>query len=263
MKWLHAFCIENKISYYVLGGTLLGAVRHKGFIPWDDDIDVGMPREDYERFKACAGSIPKGSKYLLETPTENREFGVLFCKLYDTETTLIENTRFKARRGLYIDIFPIDGIGNTPEESRKNYKKIHRKKAFQYITVCRLKKKRSFFKNAAVLFSRMFTAGWKKRAIKIDRLCASRPYDECRFVGNLLGAWNEREIVERAWMGEPVLYPFEDMQVYGPCNADRYLTAVYGDYKKIPPEGQRGGSHDYLFLDLSTPYLAKETAAKQ
>lgn len=110
LKWFHEFCIENKLRYYALGGTMLGAIRHKGFIPWDDDIDVGMPREDYDKMIELV--IDKqDEKYRLEKPLQNKDFVYQYCKLYDTSTTLVENTRYKTKRGVYLDIFPLDGIG--------------------------------------------------------------------------------------------------------------------------------------------------------
>ncbi len=254
LKWFHAFCEEHGLRYFVLGGALLGAVRHKGFIPWDDDIDIGLPRTDYERFKNCMKELPQGSRYVLETPLEHKEFGISFCKLFDTSTTRIENTRFKPLRGLDIDIFPLDGIGNTYAESLKNYKKIHFKKGYQYIKTCAFRKGRKFYKNFVIFCARCLPFAWKRLAKKIDRLCAARPYEECVYIANLLGKWGKREIVERSWMGEPTLYPFEDMQVYGPCDAEKYLTAVYGDYMQLPPEEERVGGHDYLYVDLNTPY---------
>ena len=257
LKWFHAFCAENQIAYYVLGGTLLGAVRHKGFIPWDDDIDIGLPREDYERLKQCTDGLPQDSRYILEVPSSEKDFDYLYCKLYDTHTTLAEHVRARTKRGLYLDIFPLDGIGNTYEESLKNYKGILTAINFYNTRVCALRKGRKLYKNLAILVSRCIPGIFynkKKRAAKIDRMCASRPYNESVYVGNLLGNWGKREIVERAWMGVPTLYPFEDMQVYGPCDADKYLTAIYGDYMQLPPEEKRVSNHDYLYMDLNTPY---------
>ncbi|MDE6558154.1 MAG: LicD family protein, partial [Clostridia bacterium] len=74
LKWFHAFCVEHNLRYYALGGTLLGAVRHKGFIPWDDDIDVGMPRKDYNRFIKLMKNADGQSVFRLETPLENKDF---------------------------------------------------------------------------------------------------------------------------------------------------------------------------------------------
>ena len=105
MGWFHNFCVNHNLRYYAAGGTMLGAIRHKGFIPWDDDIDIVMPRTDYEKLEQLMkNQVCK--RYLLETPnTDAKDFFYTFSKLYDTETTLIENTKYKIKRGIYLDIF--------------------------------------------------------------------------------------------------------------------------------------------------------------
>lgn len=122
LSWFHNLCNNNNLNYYAIGGTALGAIRHGGFIPWDDDIDVGMPRTDYEKFIKIANKYSK--KYAIEYPGINKDFLYPYAKIYDTQTTLIENKRYKIKRGIYIDVFPLDGIGNTKKESLKNFKKI-------------------------------------------------------------------------------------------------------------------------------------------
>ena len=257
LKWFHDYCVKHEITYYALGGTLLGAVRHQGFIPWDDDIDIGLPRKDYEKLIECMSKEEPG-RYILETPGENKDFVYPFCKIYDTKTTLVEHTRYKTRRGIYLDIFPLDGIGNTPAESRKNYKKIlfrlkvHRAKIYTF------SQGTSLFKFTAILIARCIpetAKTLKKRVGKINRLCAAKSFEEYRYVGNLLGVWGYREIAERAWFGQPKLFSFEDMQICGPADAHAYLTGIYGDYMQLPPEEKRVSSHDYLLLDLEKSYL--------
>ena len=99
LKWFHLFCEENNLKYYAIGGTMLGVVRHKGFIPWDDDIDVGMPREDYNKFIELTKN-KQFDKYVVESIYDNnKDFFYPMVKIYDTTTTLIENTRYK--RTLY------------------------------------------------------------------------------------------------------------------------------------------------------------------
>ena len=107
MQWFHQFCIDNDIRYYVVDGTMLGAARHQGFIPWDDDIDVGVPRRDYEKLASILNEKTEG-RYVLETPdSPAKEFIYTYSKLYDTTTTLVEHARKDIRRGVFIDIFPL------------------------------------------------------------------------------------------------------------------------------------------------------------
>ena len=113
LKWFHNFCVANNIRYYVLGGTMLGAVRHHGIIPWDDDIDVGVVSDDYLKLEGLF-SHTKQTRYKFEGPsTEASDYYYSFSKLYDTSTTLIENTKYRIKRGVYIDIFPLVGMGNN------------------------------------------------------------------------------------------------------------------------------------------------------
>lgn len=112
MKAFHTICENNNFTYYILYGTLLGAVRHKGFIPWDDDIDVGMPREDYDKLMNLPiENFP--SNLMLMTKWYGQEKGsFLYAKLVDIKTTLIESVEERQIGGVFIDIFPIDGGGN-------------------------------------------------------------------------------------------------------------------------------------------------------
>ena len=105
LKWFDGFCREHNLSYYAIGGTLLGAMRHQGFIPWDDDIDLGMPRADYEKLKAFEGKI--FNHYIIETYASTEiDYCYPASKVFDTNTTLIERKRYNVSRGVFLDIFP-------------------------------------------------------------------------------------------------------------------------------------------------------------
>lgn len=255
LKWFHAFCEENNLRYFVLGGTMLGAARHKGFIPWDDDIDVGLPRSDYERLKYLMNGKIFEDKFVLEEPLKNADFIYPFCKIYDTTTTLIENAKVKIKRGIYIDVFPLDGIGNSVLELHKNYKKIGRLNTLLTIKVAGLRKGRKLYKNIGIVLFRMVPISAKKVLAKLVADCAKFSYDENLYCANLVGNWGEKEIVSRDIMGKPTLYDFEDIKVYGPEKADEYLTCLYGDWRKMPPKEKQITHHDYIKIDLSKSYL--------
>ena len=124
IKWFHCFCEEQQITYYLIEGTMIGAARHEGFIPWDDDIDVGLFREDYERL--CRSFHDASGKYELHTPyMDMTDYYFSWSKLYDTTTTLIEKGRFHVKKGVYIDVFPIDNVGNTMKEAIKFSRKVN------------------------------------------------------------------------------------------------------------------------------------------
>lgn len=256
MEYFHNVCEQNNIRYYILGGTCLGAVRHKGFIPWDDDIDVGLPRKDYDKFIEVM-KLGDHGKYFLEIPLENKDFVYSYGKLYDTETTLTENTRYKTKRGTYLDIFPLDGAGDSPEDSLEHFEKIERYNNYISTKVCAINPHRAFYKNAAIVLGRAipeFIFGWRWAYKKVDMLCRERSYDDCKYIGNMYGNWRAREIMEKNIFGEPKLYDFEGLKVYGPEDCDRYLSSLYGDYMKLPPKDKQVTHHDFLFLSLNKSY---------
>lgn len=260
-QWFHELCEKNNLRYYALGGTALGAVRHRGFIPWDDDIDVGMPRTDYERMEQILGREHSG-RYVLETPnTTAKDYFYPLSKLYDTETTLTENTRLKIKRGIFIDIFPLDGIGDSEEEAKRNYRPIHWKHNLLLTRVTGIRAGRSRLKNAAVLVARFIPEQIldnKKLLLGLDRDCKKRDFDSNAWIGNLVGAWKYRELMPREVLGTPTLYEFEGKMMYGPQQADIYLTYLYGDWRKLPPKEKQVSHHDFILLDLHKSYLDEE-----
>lgn len=255
MKWFHSFCEDNDLTYYVLGGTMLGAVRHQGFIPWDDDLDVGLPRKDYERLQILLKQ--DRDHYHLETPySPDSNYCYPFSKLYDKTTTLIENTKYDLIRGIYIDVFPLDGIGNNKVSSRINYSYI--KLLLSLLTLCSLKpeKSRTFTKRLIVYFFNLVPAkviDVKTICKRIDHYCKRRNLCDCTFGGNLIGAWQYNEVMNVSVMGNPKKYKFETIDVFGASDGDDYLSSLYGDWKKLPPVEKQVSHHDY-YLDLNTPY---------
>lgn len=256
-KWFDVFCKENDISYYAVGGTLLGACRHKGFIPWDDDIDIALPRPDYEKLILLLDK--QQDNYFLETPFQNnKDYLYSYSKLYDVTTTLVENTRYQCKRGVYIDIFPLDGIGNDMSESIKNFSRFDKLNMFLMTRTCAIRKERSIYKNIAIFIARLipnFFIDDKKLSIKVDSLASKYKYDKCNYVANLMGAYRSKEIIPKEFLGNPTLYKFEDIYVYGPEKYEEYLTHMYGDWRQLPPKEKQHSHHDYIELDFDTSYI--------
>lgn len=262
LDWFHKFCVENHLRYYVIGGTMLGAARHQGFIPWDDDIDVGMPRKDYEKFMELCGNKSFDCFYVESINTKNTDFYYGYGKIYDTRTTLVENTRYKIKRGIYLDVFPLDGAGNSKEEAVKIYKHIKKKIDLLGTKTFALRKQRKLHKNIAILLGR-FIPEWiinsKRLMIDIDNLCKKYDYDEYMFVANFWGNWGIREVVPVSVMGTPKLYSFEGLEVFGVEYPDEYLSIVYGNWRKLPPAEKQITHHDYLLLDLNLGYVCDDS----
>lgn len=258
LAWFHKVCEKYELRYYIIAGTMLGAVRHGGFIPWDDDIDVGMPRSDYERLRELAKDMPE-KEYLFEFPgDESPEVSALFAKIYDTSTTLIEKRRYPIKRGIYIDIFPLDGIGNTMDEARRNYRPFYRNFALYLTITSAFLKRRSLKKNLAVLVGRFISPLFVKRrrlAKKVETLCKRFDFDESVLVSNLLGGAAYKGIVPRDYFGTPTMIAFEGLLVYGLEKPELYLSSMYGDYMKLPPEEKRISLHDASICDLDKSFL--------
>ena len=257
LKWFDSYCEQHKICYYIAGGSLLGAVRHGGFIPWDDDIDIIIPRSDYEKLINTFDS--QGSQYELESPyCGNKDFLFSYSKLYDNSTTLTENAKVQCTRGIYIDLFPLDGVGDANWE--KNYSKFDRLNMLLMTRTCSIRKGRGLLKNLSVLLMRMvpgFVLDNKKLSIMVDKVASQIDYESSVYVGNLMGAYRSKEIIKKDIIGKPTRYRFENIYVNGPEKYDEYLTHIYGDWRQIPPEDKRHGAHSYLYVDLDHSYKDK------
>ena len=260
-SYLHDTCIENNLTYVASGGTLLGAVRHKGFIPWDDDVDVWMPRPDYEKLKVIM-KTHLNPKYVFETPGDNTGgHYYAFGKFYDTSTTAVEKTKFNARKGIYIDIFPLDGVGKTEAERDKIFKKMHLRNMLMASRISVPRKERSALKNLAIRVSSLLPESLlntEKVIERFDNACKKLPYDESAYVGVLSGSYGLRDVIPKKWIEKPELYDFETIKICGVPNYDEYLTYIFGDWRKLPPKEKQVSLHDFEYLDLNHGYLESE-----
>ena len=203
LRWFHEYCEKHDIRYYAVGGTLIGAMRHSGFIPWDDDVDVAVPRKDYKRL--IEGFVDEIDGYCLESPySGNSDYLYSYAKLYDTRTTLTEKTRIPCKRGIYIDVFPLDGIGEILEEAQEAFKVFDKKNMFLMTRTCVIRKDRSWYKNLAILAARAipgFMVNDKQLAISVDKTAESLNKDGSKYVANLMGAYRAKEITLNEYFG--------------------------------------------------------------
>lgn len=253
LKQFISVCQQLNLKYYLIGGTLLGAVRHKGFIPWDDDIDVAMPRADYEIFISKAQELLP-SKYFVQTNKTDPELPMNFCKLRNSETTFIETSVKNCRinHGVFIDVFPLDWY---PEKKLKakifDIKNKYLKMAIGKVFTVKLTKKQKLKRVIRKILT-CFTS--PKKAVK-NREKLLKSVGVSYRSGNLCGAWGKKEIVPNWWFGEGKMLIFEDIVARVPQEYEKWLTQVYGDYMQLPPEEKREGHHYTEVLDLEKSYI--------
>lgn len=254
VEMLKAFiniCETLNLKYYLLGGTLLGAIRHKGFIPWDDDIDVGMPREDYEIFLEKAQSLLP-ENYFVQTCFTDTEFPANFCKIRNSDTTFIETSvkNCKMNHGVFIDIFPLD----WHVDSFFKLKLFNVKNRLYKIAIVKsfyLPKKIKSFKKLIVNIINFFIP--VKTALKKRDILLKSNKGKTH-LANYCGAWGIKEIVPFEWYGEGVDVEFEGLKLKAPKEYDKWLTQVYGNYMELPPIEKRITHHYTEVIDLDCSY---------
>ncbi len=244
MDEIHRICVENDISYYLIGGTALGAVRHGGFIPWDLDIDIAMKRYDYDRFKqVCEKSLDKRFIYRDYANSQNYNHphalvcikNTILVNKFDKFNPQMENF------GIYLDIFPLD---NAPADKVKSMKqaedliKIKRLKQYK-VAMCYQK---SIVKTIVkkVISGAIFWTSVDKINKKMDECMRQYNNEETGFLCSMASHYSyEKQYMPQEVYGTPQLIKFEDRQYYCPQNVDEYLKRIYKDYMKLPPEKDR------------------------
>lgn len=257
LSWFDGICRDNNIRYYVIGGTMLGAMRHSGFIPWDDDVDVAIPREDYDKLEnvICCN---RQSQYILETVySDEKNYCFPYSKIYDTTTTLIERTRYPLKRGIFIDVFPLDGMGNSKRQAVKIYQPIRQYYHIFLTRIAEIREERALYKNASIVVSRLLLNFLNVRdmRIKLNNMCKKNIYEDCEWIGNIFGNWGLNEVMPKSVMGTPKEYNFEGIKVFGAEYADKYLESLYGNWRQLPPVEKQVSHHDFIEFDLEKSYL--------
>ena len=232
-------CERNGLKYYLGGGSVLGAVRHKGMIPWDDDIDINMPREDYERLQRLPDSV-WGDNYRLASWKKTPRYRYDFLKLEALNTTLIEKIHPDYVGGLFIDIFPLDRYSS--DESYIKMMEEDLKGIYSKIHTCVIKHDNecnSLFELLILKLRRLFY-NHRKTVNTLERIAMASGEE-----GEMLADFHNYFYAHGGWpadfYGEGVKMEFEGKEYYVPSNWDAYLTHVYGDYMTPPPIEKRYG----------------------
>ena len=237
------YCEKNNLTYVLAGGTLLGAIRHKGFIPWDDDIDVMMPRDDFEKFNRLVKNAKLGDNIgVLQQDSSNYYYP--FTKLYD-DRTIAKMDDNNSVHGVWIDIFPADNIPADVSQT----KKLFRKSRFWRATIISmntdLKNSRGYIKNIAkVALKVLSNMVGKKRVLKLATANAmTKSNENSEFIGGVLWGYGVKEKLKKEEFINTTSVVFEGYEFKAPVGWDKYLTGLYGNYMELPPVDKRQTHH--------------------
>ena len=257
LVYFKEFCEKNGLRFALCGGTCLGAVRHKGFIPWDDDVDVFMLREDYEKLQSLWEKNADTERYSCVRSNDKINIHHSATEIKDNNTTFINShsVDLDINHGLMIDVIPIDGI---PESKLKrimqmidsmiyccfNFQRLpeHKGKLIYIITKIAL----GVFKSPGIRYK--IWKGAEKRLSKY-------PTEKCSLVASLgEGTSIMRMRFPTEWFKELGYMEFEGHQMPVPADVDEYLKISFGDYMQLPPEEDRVARHNAVFIDLENSY---------
>lgn len=250
LKKVHELCELNNIHYFLMYGTLLGAVRHHGFIPWDDDIDIAMMREDFDKFNEICehGGLPENM--VIQNQNTDPYFEFLLARICMKGTYSDDYARKELMSFHYacIDVFPLDNIPTSIEIQMKHRKKIYHLMKFIYYRTNYKRKQISAIKSLIknIVSSTLKIVPLSKYLALLDKEIKrydNIPTEKCADLLSTLNIGYENISFDKSDFGSGVLLAFEDDKFYAPVNYEKLLTQMYGDYMKLPPESERVARH--------------------
>ncbi len=248
---VNRICEKHNISYFAIGGTAIGAVRHKGFIPWDDDMDIGMTRDNYEKFLSVCEDELSDQFFILNYET-NKNYYAYFSKLCIRGTTFVESetTHLKYDHCVFLDIFPYDNVPDDLKQRNKFYKKIN----ISY----QLYKCKSLWKVSDLAGKKQKIIGSIVRPIihvlllpipkkvfynHLNKLIRSYNNLDCIYLTTL---GHNINLAEKNIIDDLLKVPFENIYIYILRNYDAWLRQQYGDYMLLPPVDKRYNHHPLI-----------------
>ena len=246
MEYIHEVCDKIGVKYFLAYGSLIGAVRHQGFIPWDDDMDICMLRDDYEKLQDYLIANPS-ERYQVMSYKNNRNYVYPFMKVMDNQTYLIEeDVRIDSNMGIYVDIFPVDGYEDD-QAFKDKMTTIIKKRQLSCYTFKGITNKNSFI-NSLIRYASVvafYFTDTNKFVKQIDELAKTRKVEDYELVDYLIYKDMNKPVWKREWLKDVTLSNFEGRDFLIPVNFHEILTSDYGDYMQLPPVEKRVSHHDF------------------
>ena len=254
LKTITELCDQLSCRYFLAYGTLLGAVRHKGFIPWDDDVDIMMPRPDHDKLCAYFKEHKDDYPHLrLFNYDECPEYPYMITRFSDNRFMLVEENEKSYGMGVFIDIYPLDGLGDTKKDAYKKAKKADILSSFCYqasrtrfvaeTNTRGLKTLKIIVKYPMYIIARIIGKDFFQKRLKNLKY---QNYDTSQYVG--CGVWivgYKEDTYKKEWFDKLVKARYEQYEFYIPQEYDKILTFIYRDYMQLPAEKDRIGHHHY------------------
>lgn len=243
LKQVAELCNRHGLRYFLLGGTFLGAVRHKGFIPWDDDIDIGMPRSDFEKFcKLAEEELIKPLGFI--SYKNNKEHIYFHPRVYNFNSRVIDRSGVEEKETYaWIDVFPLDGMpGGKFIRKIHGFRLLFWRLLFMYSQFDKIVnvnlKNRVWYERVLIAIGKVIKfdkiLDTRKIMAKIDKTMQKYDYETSSYVGNFMGAYKMKEVFPKKYYEETAEYEFEGLNCPAPKDYDAVLSQMYGDYMTPP-----------------------------
>lgn len=246
LEAIDGFCEGHGIVYSMACGTMLGAVRHKGYIPWDDDIDIYLLREDYRKLVQVFPRVYKGCYELISLERDNR-WDRPYAKVFDNRTVVEENANCAVLIGVNIDVYPIDDV----PDDKKLWECYNRKRRFYQslvpIKYMRPSSSKTIIRNTVLMISKipLMTISSRRIALFLAKYAERYNGKGSNYVFECVQGMLQKNRFKKDLFNDIKKYPFEDREFCGFANYDEYLRNAYGDYMILPPAEKQVSHHDF------------------